>query len=183
MPLDIMSSFRKTSQLAFSSPTLNSILGSSLFVAVSISLLMLLLVLIMYPAKKNTSITIVCKMFLYMFFGTFLIVCLHDSILKYIYEDDETEKENDDFMRGTTLGGKDIIYNQSQMVSPDVQILGDAKEELSSQQPMPAKGAPISSEPVNQDDNSEVLTVVETGGGYLGGSKAPPSKPNIFYRR
>lgn len=185
MPFDLAGSIRKTSQWAFSSPILNNILGSSLFVAITIALLMILLIMVLYPAKKGTPISVLCKIFIYMFFGSLLIIFLHDSVIKFMFEESEQEKEDIDFMRGTTQGGKDGIYNQSSMIEPTQSIhLGPASVELKSQQPLPAIGAPIKGSGIDMDDDTspepEIISVVEGGGGYLGGSRVPPKKPNLF---
>ncbi len=118
MPIDLLSSIRKTSHWAFGTPILNSILGSSIFVAVSIALIMVLLIMFMYPAKSGTPFSIVCKMFIYMFFMTLMVVFLHDGVIKYMFEEELTDKANDDIMQGTTLMNKNIVYNNTPTVNP-----------------------------------------------------------------
>jgi hypothetical protein len=188
MPFDLAGSIRKTSQWAFSSPLLNNILGSSLFVALTISLLMVLLIMVLYPAKKGTKFSVLCKLFIYMFFGTLLIIFLHDSVIKFMFEETEQEKEDVDFMRGTTHGGKDGVYNQSMMVAPSmpVPVLGSPQQVLQSQQPMPVPGAPVvndGDDGGDDNDDNEIINVVENENvGVLGGGRVPMRKPNMYVR-
>lgn len=118
MPIDLLSSIKKTSHWAFGSNILNSILGSSIFVALVISLTMILLIMIMYPAKSGTSLTIVCKMFIYMFFITWLVLFLHDSVVRYINEEELEEKESDELANGADPDKRDVIYNNDKQIEP-----------------------------------------------------------------
>ena len=182
MPFDLGSTIRKTSQWSFSSPFLNNILGSSLFVSVVITLLVVLLIMIMYPAKKGTPFSVICKLFIYMFFCSLLVIFLHDSVLKFSFEEQEQEKEDNDFMKGTTQEGKDIVYNQTPMVVP----LGNAKQELLSQRYVPPIGAPVNNTTVQGGTSSdgvheeEFINIVEGGNEQLVADKAPPPRGNLF---
>ena len=108
MPIDLYSSIKKTSQWAFGSPALNSILGSCVFVAVVIALVMIMLVMIMYPAKAGTSFSIVAKMFVYMLFGSMLIIFLHDGILRHTFEEEIHDQAENDIVTGGTI--TDLVY-------------------------------------------------------------------------
>ena len=122
MPIDLYDSLKGASQWAFGSPILNSILGSSIFVAIAIALLMILLIMFMYPAKAGTPFSVVIKIFIYMFFGTLLIVFLHDNVLKYITEEELSAKESGYFMQNTTINGRSADPSFSSMykvVSPN----------------------------------------------------------------
>jgi len=115
MPIDLLSSIKKTSQWTFSSPTLNYILGSSFFVAIIIALLMIILIMILYPAQKNTPFSVVCKLFIYMFFGSMLVVFLHDGVIKTMYEEEQLSKEHDSLMSGVDVVNADVVYNVNPM--------------------------------------------------------------------
>lgn len=106
MPIDLYSSIDKTSQWAFGSPLLNNVLSSSLFVAIAIALLMCLLIMVMYPAKSGTPFSIVIKMFVYMMFGSLLIIFLHDGVLKYMFKEELDANEADDFMNNVNQEGR-----------------------------------------------------------------------------
>jgi hypothetical protein len=106
MPIDLYGSLKKTSQWAFGSPLLNNILSSNLFVALVISVIMILLIMIMYPAKSGTPFSIIAKMFIYMFFGTALIIFLHDSVLKYMIQEEGDADSDVNIMRNTTSEGR-----------------------------------------------------------------------------
>lgn len=110
MPIDLYGSLKKSSQWAFGSPLLNSILSSSIFVAGVIALIMVLLITVMYPAKKGTPFSIVAKMFVYMFFGTLLVIFLHDSVLKFMLEEERAAVESESFMKNTTIEDRDPVY-------------------------------------------------------------------------
>jgi hypothetical protein len=117
MPIDLCSSIKKTSQWAFGSSVLNSILGSSVFVSFIIALIMVLLIMIMYPAKAGTPFSVVAKMFVYMLFSSMLVIFLHDGVIKYMFEEEMQEQKEDAIITGGTTG--DLVYNASNtFVSP-----------------------------------------------------------------
>lgn len=118
MTIDLGNSIRKTSNVVFSSNFLNNILGNSIFVAVIITVIFMLLVMVMYPAKRGTSGLVLIKMLIYMFFGSLLVVFLHDGVIKHTIEEANGDRESTDFMRGTTMEGKDIVYGQTRPVQP-----------------------------------------------------------------
>jgi hypothetical protein len=179
MPIDLYSSIKKASQWAFGSQLLNSILGSSLFVAVVIALLMILLVMIMYPAKSGTSFSVVIKMFVYMFFGSLLTIFLHDGVLKYMMEEELSTKDSDDFMRNITLVGRksDPAYsdmynlvqpNQSSQQS-QLPVKTSQNNQLSQQgqnNPPNQLETPVVNKPVEEQVSDTIM-----GGGRLSGLK------------
>ncbi len=118
MPIDLYSTAKKTSQWAFGSPFLNKILGSSLFVAGVVALLMVLLIMVMYPAKTGTSFSIVVKMFIYMFFGSLLVIFLHDGVVRYIMEDERQNLAADSFMQNATQGGREYDPSYGSLYKP-----------------------------------------------------------------
>jgi hypothetical protein len=106
MPIDLLSTAKKTSQWAFGSSLINSMLGSSLFVAVMIALTMILLIMILYPAKSGTPFSIVVKMFIYMFIGSLFIVFLHDGVIRHLYDEENAQDKSDTFLQGATIEGR-----------------------------------------------------------------------------
>lgn len=165
MPIDLFSSLKGASQWAFGSTLLNGVLGSSIFVAVIIALLMILLVMFMYPAKSGTPFSIVAKMFIYMFFGSLLVIFLHDGVIKFMMEEDFAAKDSDAFMQNSTMQGRmaDPAYaDLYKTVSPQVQ-----------------QTSPQTQAQLNQTSAPTPLAQTETDtirGGSIGGLM--PIKPN-----
>ncbi len=89
MPIDLANSIKSTSQFVFASDTLNNILGSSIILGLLISIVLIVLVMILYPAKKNTSISVIGKIFIYSFIITSILVFLHDGIIKSQYDNNK----------------------------------------------------------------------------------------------
>lgn len=118
MPIDLYSSSKAASRWAFGSPFLNKILGSSLFVAGIVAFLMILLIMVMYPAKSGTSFSVVVKMFIYMFFGSLLVIFLHDGVVRYLAEEDRNEKQADAFMQNITQTGRTADPSYASMYKP-----------------------------------------------------------------
>ncbi len=118
MPIDLGSSMKSASEWAFGSALLNSILSSSIFVAIVIALLMMLIVMFMYPAKSGTPFTIVAKMFVYMFFGTLLVIFLHDGVVKYMMEENFSARDAEAFMQNTTMQGRTMDPSYADMYRP-----------------------------------------------------------------
>jgi len=108
MAIDLNSSIKSFSRMAFGSDTLNNIFGSSVFIALLISIIMIFIIMIFYPAKRGTGFIVLARMFLYMTFTTLFVIFLHDSILKYQFEDNDVVASNDDLMRGIT--DKNVAY-------------------------------------------------------------------------
>lgn len=71
------------SQWAFGNDVMNKILGASITIAIVIAFIMLLLIMLMYPASSDTSSIVLLKMFIYMTIFSFLVVFLHDGIIKH----------------------------------------------------------------------------------------------------
>ena len=208
MPIDLYSSIKKTSQWAFGSPALNSILGSCVFVAVVIALVMILLVMFMYPAKAGTSFSIVAKMFVYMLFGSMLIIFLHDGILRHTFEEEMHDQAENDIVTGGTM--TDLVYGVGrQPIDP----LGNSNQssqynQANTQQNISSTNQPgqynLQNNQVNTQNNqanqsnqentqyvirhpgdqTEVVSIVEggpvTGGNVLGGVKVPRRIGNPF---
>lgn len=163
MPIDLYSSLKGASQWAFGSPLLNNILSNSVFVAFVIALLMVLLIMFMYPAKAGTPFSVIAKLFVYMFFGTLLIVFLHDGIIKYMMEEEFTTKDNEYFMQNTTMQGRVADPSYSSMYKP-----------VPPQAPaQPAR--PAQPNPVRLETNEAVSEVIGGmhGGGMYGGALLP----------
>jgi hypothetical protein len=161
MPIDFFSSLRGASNWSVGSPLLNSILGSSLFVAIVVSLIMMLLVMFMYPAKAGTPFSVVAKMFIYMFFGSLLVIFLHDGIIKYTMEEEFTTRDSDAFMQNATMQGRisDPSYaDLYKTVAPVAQ--------------------PVPSPPVVQSPLPTQLARTETDTITGGGGRIPVIKPN-----
>jgi septal ring-binding cell division protein DamX len=172
MPVDLYSSLKKTSQWAFGSPFLNSILGSSFFVAVTVALIMILIIMIMYPAKSGTPFSIVFKMFIYMLCVTLIVVFLHDGVIKYMMEAEQENNTDTNFMRNTTMEGRamDPSYGSSyKTINPT---------------PQPAIPSPVPS-PAPSPVATPTAPVVSGGDslrgfGKLGGVKPPNRTSNPY---
>lgn len=119
MPIDLLSTIKKTSQFAFSSPLLNNLLGSSLFCSLFITIIIMLLIMFIYPAKEGTPMSILCKLFIYSFCGTLIIVFLHDGIIKHMFDEKEQKKLDIDIMQGTNINNRDIVYS-SKIITPGI---------------------------------------------------------------
>lgn len=171
MPIDLCSSVNNISNYAFGSSILNSIFGSPVVLAIIISIIMVLLIMFLYPAKPGTSITIIIKMFIYMALSSFLIIFLHDGIIKYALEEEHQEKNNESFMRGTTIGGRDPVYGNYQNINPYMHtdtintntLINQELQETQKQLETPPKVPPISSK---SSSNSPVEGQIN--GGYQG---------------
>ena len=186
MPIDLLSSIKKTSQWTFSSPTLNNILGSSFFVSIVIALLMVLLIMIMYPAKKHTPVSVLLKMFIYMFFGTMLIVFLHDGVIKTMYDEEQQNSEADDLMSGVNITNADAVYNTNPI--PTIQRNQSQQDQLprdqlprdqSNQDQLQHDQLPRDQSQQDQLPKKEP-TLFIGGGGSLDAVKPPKHKPNPY---
>lgn len=160
MPIDFFSSLRGASDWAVGSPLLNSILGSSLFVAIVVSLIMMLLIMFMYPAKAGTPFSVIAKMFIYMFFGSLLVIFLHDGIIKYDMEEKFTTRDSDAFMQNTTMQGRISDPSYADLYKPIAPV-----------------SQPISSQPVVQSTPVQ-LARTETDTITGGGGRIAIIKPN-----
>lgn len=138
MPIDLLSSSKKVSQFAFSSPFLNKILGSSLFTAGIVSFLMVMLIMVMYPAKSGTSFSIVVKMFIYMFFGSLLVIFLHDSVVRFMMEEEYNEKQSEAFMQNITQTGRVADPSYAALYKPIVPATGTVPTPATSTTQTPA---------------------------------------------
>lgn len=168
MPIDLCSSVNSVSHYAFGSSALNSILSSSIFVAVVIALIMMALIMILYPAKKGTPFFLVGKMFVYMFFISWLVIFLHDSVLRYTFDEDKQKDSSHDFIHHMT--NNDPVYGNYTPVQPTI-----AKTEY---QPEPTPPPPPQPVPVKTNEvlgSSDII-----GAGKLGGSHPPILGGNPF---
>lgn len=178
MPIDLYDSVKSCSNWVFGSDALNNILGSSLFVAILISLVIMLIVMICYPAKAGTSFGTVAKMGIYIFFATLTIVFLHDSVLKYMFEDNTTITSHDDFMRGVTKGGASVVYSGDYM-----DTFNTAKP--TNQQVVHTDSSPDDESTSNYGDDDKPAysgeSVVTTSTNYvLGGGRVPKRSGNPY---
>lgn len=166
MPIDLCSSVNSVSQYAFGSSALNNILSSSIFVAIVIAIIMTLLIMILYPAKKGTPFFLVGKMFVYMFFISWLVIFLHDSVLRYTFDEDKQTDSSYDFV-AQMAGPKDPVYGSDHKpISPTpIAIVEPAQQSL--QQPVPDKS--------NVTGGSDII-----GAGNLGGYHPPTTGGNPF---
>lgn len=174
MPIDLYSTVKKTSHWAFANNFINKTLGSSIFVALSIALLMILIIMFMYPAKAGTPFYIVMKMFVYMFFGSLLIVFLHDGVIKYLFEEEHQEKRNEVFMQNTTAEGRDFdpVYSTNyKPIKPNLpgSISGGYQQSNQLNTAIPPQASNI---PVSPDEFDEIDALLNT--------KAPTEKQNMF---
>ena len=119
MPIDFNETLKKTTQWAFGSPLLNSILGSGLFMAIVISLIMVIIVMLVYPAKNGAQFKPIAKMFIYMFIGTVFLMFLHDGILKHTIEEEISRKEIDNLSFGVQRRQVNPAYSGAhQQITP-----------------------------------------------------------------
>jgi hypothetical protein len=129
---------------------------------------MIILIMVMYPAKPGTSFSIVAKMFIYMFFGSLLVIFLHDGVLRYLIDDENQNLKAEAFMQNTTSGGREYDPSYGGLYKPV--------------NPTPASGGSISlpvtvivsaaePAPVQVAGSKEVTSVVE-GGMVTGGAPA-----------
>jgi len=112
MPIDLGSSIKKTSQWAFGSPVLNTLLSNSIVVGLVISIIMILIVMAIYPAKKGTKFSLVFKMFFYMFLSSSIIIFLHDGIIKYMFDEQNKNNDHEDVLRGMNIQDRNYIFNE-----------------------------------------------------------------------
>jgi hypothetical protein len=143
MPIDLNGCLKGMSNKAFGSPILNSILGSSVFVALVIAFVMIILIMVMYPAKKGTSFTVIAKMFLYMTFTTLLVVFLHDGVIKYMIDEEREMQLSESFMQNITEEGRarDPVYgNAYRNINPGMQSQSQPQPQM---QPLPIPQQPI----------------------------------------
>jgi hypothetical protein len=198
MPIDLYGGvFKKASNWAFGSPLLNNVLGSSIFVAITIALLMIVLIMIMYPAKSGTSFSVVLKMFVYMLFGSMLIVFLHDGVIKYMNDEKLEAAASSSFMQNTTMEGRqyDPAYGSTyKLINPDQSkaVTGGSLQGLTTQSTgsiQTVQGlTPQSIQTVhglaatnaNQTVAPPTTDFYHVTGGRLYGGKPPQSKPNPF---
>lgn len=152
MPIDFLSSTRSAAKWAFGSPFLNKVLGSSMFVAGIVSFLMIMLIMIMYPAKSGTSFSIVLKMFVYMFFGSLLVIFLHDGVVRYMADDARNQAESEAFMQNITQTGRIADPSYASLYKPIV-------PNQPTQQSSSTTGA---AETVGADETVEVITLPTT---------------------
>lgn len=178
MPVDIIGCMKDMSSRAFGSPILNSILGSSIFVAILIAFVMIILIMVMYPAKKGTPFTVIAKMFLYMMFTSLLVVFLHDGVLKFMAEEERELQLSESFMRNITEEGRsrDPVYgNAYRTINPLAPPV---------QQPLPQPPQPIQlppppqMQPVPVKGGTDIIISAVEGGSITGGrvlrGPAPP---------
>lgn len=169
--IDLLSSFKKTSQFAFSSPIINGLLGSSLFLGAIIAVIMILIIMVLYPAKPGTPFSIVCKMFIYMFLSSVLLIFIHDGIIKYMHDEQNRDQDSESFMRGIEPGNKDI-YNLAPPVAPNLnqglpvsQVQPTGQPPTQSQAQSQARGG-TPTITVVEDANIPVLNGPRISGGY-----------------
>ena len=159
MPIDLYSSSKAASRWAFGSPFLNKILGSSLFVSGIVAFLMILLIMVMYPAKPGTSFSIVVKMFIYMFFGSLLVIFLHDGVVRYLTEEERNEKQADAFMQNITQTGRTSDPSYAAMYKPITPQINTPQtaSQSTSQTVAQTTGAAEPDEPERQEPPSSPL--------------------------
>jgi hypothetical protein len=195
MPIDLGSSIKKTSQWAFESSFLNSVLGSSLFVGLVIAFIMILLIMVMYPSKPGTPFSVLCKMFIYMFLSSMLVIFLHDGVIKYMYDEQNKDNFNEEFINGTESTERDPTYTQKS-IQPIGNITGgytytqgNMSSNMSSNNMLSNSSSNMSNNilsnntirPNNTQKNTEpVLSIIEGGRDRLPISRLPPKPTNIF---
>lgn len=82
MPIDVFGSLKSISDKVFAG-FLGKIIENPIWISVIISLVIVLLVVFLYPAKPGTKFTAIIKLWIYVFIGSFGVLLLHDSSIKY----------------------------------------------------------------------------------------------------
>jgi hypothetical protein len=82
MTIELLSCTRQVNEYANDSIGINKLLSNTGALAFIISLLMVLIIMVFYPAKSGTGFYVLIKIFIYMFGGTFLLMFIHDGLLK-----------------------------------------------------------------------------------------------------
>jgi hypothetical protein len=178
MTIDLNSTVGSCSRYVFGSDLLNGILSSSVTVAVLISLVMVLLIMVMYPAKKGTGFAVIAKMGLYMFFLTMLIVFLHDSVLKFIFNEKSYQDSSEDIMRGVNSYSRDPVASSVYTsVTPDM-----VSNAAPSDTPIiPISGGDDSTDREPEPEPAYSGSIVNGGNhGILGGGKVPSLTSNPY---
>jgi len=177
MPVDLCGCMRDMSNRAFGSPILNSILGSSIFLAILIAFIMIILIMVMYPAKKGTPFTVIAKMFLYMTFSSLLVIFLHDGVIKFMAEEERELQLSEAFMRNITEEGRsrDPVYgNVYRPINPVPPQLPPQPQPV---QPSPPPPQP-ETQPVPVKGGTDMVISAVEGGAITGGrvlrGPAPP---------
>jgi hypothetical protein len=113
MPIELLSCTRQVNNYAFDSVGLNKLLSNCGVFAFIISAMMILLIMFLYPAKPNTSVYVLFKIFVYMYGGTLLLVFLHDGILKEHMRHLEKSTDYDDIVTNLTnkTGGSSLAFS------------------------------------------------------------------------
>lgn len=124
MAIDIEGSIDKVSNAAFSYSFFNKILSNPLFIGIAIALIFILLLMVYYPAKKGTSLLIPFKIFLYTFLSSFLIVFLHDSVIKHTISQEYKQFADEELIGGLNHENRDGIYNNTAPVKPTGEFHG-----------------------------------------------------------
>ena len=109
MPVDLGSTIKKTSQWTFNSSIMNDILSNSIVLALVIAFIMILIVMVIYPAKRGTPLSLVFKMFVYMFLSSSVLIFLHDGVIKHMFNEN-MRKSNDD-------GTFDEVFNRDKKIN------------------------------------------------------------------
>ena len=122
MPIDFNSSINKVSTFTFGSPILNTLLNSPFAVSFAISVMCVVLIMFLYPAKSGTPIMTLVRLFIYTLLSTTLLVFLHDGVRSSIHKENNTNKKDEELMRGITNKDKELynLIGQKSFDSPEI---------------------------------------------------------------
>lgn len=176
MPIDLNSSIGYISQIAFGSPFLNGILSNTLFVAVLIALITCLLIMFLYPAKKDTSISVVGKIFIWSILSSAFVVFLHDSVRRISYDEMRNNSSNNELINGTTLYNRDSIYGGSGIEINPLPSVQNTSQSLITNQSQNTSHSVLSDEP----DETPAGGYILGGNELLIGNKASQPRPNPY---
>lgn len=129
MAIDLFGSLKYISDKLFAG-FLGTAFESSFWISLIITVLIVLCVIIMYPAKSGTKISSVWKLFIYSFLGTFAIILLHDSAIRYKAKKEYTNTELDAF-------ANDIFAQKAQPVPQPMQQTQPMPQAQPAPQPAP----------------------------------------------
>ena len=135
MPFECSKFFDKSYNFYFSSIGLNKIFKSPCNSSILLTTIILFLIIIYFPSKKNTPLSIIVKIGLYIFIFSYLILFLHGCVIKNIKKNKEvadqfvSDKDN-----SITLGaGHNIIQpnmDGREIIGGDSYDIYDADENV-----------------------------------------------------
>lgn len=135
MAIDIAESLTSLSQWVFGSTLLHDIFSNAIVISVVISLIMVVLLMFIYPAKANTGVSVLVKLFIYMALSTSLIIFLHDNVVKYNSQNVDVDTTHGGIMGGLNRYDDNITLGSGSYVP--VQPLDSSYQKPIEHNPLP----------------------------------------------